>query len=87
MQRREFMTLIAGAAACLPAHAQASDVPLIGALNSGTANNIWLPLNTAFRQGLNETGYADPLNLALEFCWADADYGRILNGERPADLR
>jgi len=71
------MTLLGAVAASVSAHAQGRRVPVIGVLNSGTENGIWLRLNAAFRQGLSEAGYTDPLNVALEFRWADGDYDRL----------
>jgi putative ABC transport system substrate-binding protein len=62
MQRRQFITLLGGAAASpLAAGAQQAPVPAIGYLNSGSPS----PPHAAFRQGLNDMGYVDGRNVAL----------------------
>jgi putative ABC transport system substrate-binding protein len=78
MKRRQFITLIGGAAAVWPltVRAQQPAIPVLGFLHSGLAepNAIFV---TAFRRGLNETGFVEGRNLAIEFRWAEQHYDRL----------
>jgi putative ABC transport system substrate-binding protein len=79
MKRRDFITLVSGAALAWPlaARAQLSGVPVIGILNPTTAGGVWLPLEAAFRQGLSDRGYTDGRNVRIEGRWADGQYDRL----------
>jgi putative ABC transport system substrate-binding protein len=72
MRRRQFITLLGGAAATWPlaSHAQQPTVPVIGFLNS-TSPDPSLRRAAAFRQGLNDVGFVDRQNVAIVFRWAE----------------
>jgi putative ABC transport system substrate-binding protein len=86
MNRRDFITVLGGAAAW-PAAARAQQpavaVPVVGFLNGGSATSR-APLVTLFLGGLKEAGFTDGSNVRVDFRWADFQYDRL--PELAADL-
>jgi len=79
MRRRDFITLLGGAAATWPftAAAQSSNVPMIGMLYSASPEGTWLQDDAAFRRALSDAGYVDGRNLRIEARWAEGKYDQL----------
>ena len=76
LRRREFITLLGGAAAGWPLTAGAQLMPTVGFLGSDSPD-LYADRLRAFRQGLKETGYVEGQNLAVEYRWAEGRNDRL----------
>jgi putative tryptophan/tyrosine transport system substrate-binding protein len=72
VRRREFITLLGGAAAAWPLSvpAQQEKMPVVGFLNSLSPNNLAQLTLENFLQGLKEAGFVDGQNVRIEYRWA-----------------
>jgi len=78
MDRRAFIGRIAGGVLAVPlaTRAQTLSMPVIGFLGSASPAQF-APYVAGFRRGLNETGYVEGKNVAIEFRWAEGHYDRV----------
>src|SRR5258707_15076762 len=78
MRRREFISLLGGAAVAWPlaARAQRPAMPVIGVLH-GVSATQWTDRMVGFNQGLSEAGFAEGRNVALQHRWAEGQFDRL----------
>ena len=77
MRRREFLSLLGGAAVAWPFAARAQQaVPVVGFLHPSSPEPFGHIIN-GFRRGLNDTGFVEGQNVAIEYRWARGDYDKL----------
>src|SRR5271165_46686 len=81
MRRRQFIAGLGSAAASsairpLAAHAQQAALPVVGFVNSGSAD-AFAGYIAAFRKGLGETGYVEDQNVTVEYHWLEGQFDRL----------
>jgi putative ABC transport system substrate-binding protein len=77
MRRRDFIAGVVGAAAWPIAARAQQALPVVGFLGPESADGGFVPMATAFRHGLNEAGYVEGQNMALEYHWAGGQSDRL----------
>ena len=76
MRRREFISLIGGAAAAWPLAARAQALPVIGFMSARSPEDT-VQVLAAFHKGLGDGGFVNGRNVSVEYRWARGDYGRL----------
>jgi ABC-type uncharacterized transport system substrate-binding protein len=77
IRRRKFLATLVGAAAWpLSVPAQQAAIPVVGFLNSASADGYAMTAR-AFRQGLKDAGFVEGQNVAIEYRWAEGQYNRL----------